>query len=52
MEQPSSELEKGLKVLVIYGGGPIKRNGVYDDVMSKLKSLSQKCTNPVGFMVF
>ena len=25
----------GTKVLVLYGGGSIKRNGIYDQVMSK-----------------
>ncbi|WML50502.1 iron-containing alcohol dehydrogenase [Neobacillus sp. PS3-34] len=30
--------QKGLKVLVVYGGGSIKRNGVYDDVIRELKN--------------
>ncbi|RLQ94079.1 iron-containing alcohol dehydrogenase [Falsibacillus albus] len=37
-EQIPAELgEKGLNVLVIYGGGSIKRNGVYDSVMNQLE---------------
>ncbi|ARI78085.1 iron-containing alcohol dehydrogenase [Halobacillus mangrovi] len=39
IEQISNELKKGLKVLIIYGGGSIKRNGVYNDVMDKLKEV-------------
>ena len=34
---PSELGQKGLKVLVVYGGGSIKKNGVYDDVMNQLK---------------
>lgn len=30
--------QKGLKVLVVYGGGSIKRNGVYNDVIRELKN--------------
>ena len=34
----ANELKKyGTHVLVVYGGGSIKKNGVYDDVMSVLK---------------
>ncbi|OEH91571.1 iron-containing alcohol dehydrogenase [Bacillus solimangrovi] len=29
--------EDGLKVLVVYGGGSIKRNGVYEDVINQLE---------------
>ncbi|MCF6139043.1 iron-containing alcohol dehydrogenase [Pseudalkalibacillus berkeleyi] len=37
IEQLPEELgEKNLKVLVIYGGGSIKKNGVYDNVMREL----------------
>ncbi|WP_064092931.1 iron-containing alcohol dehydrogenase [Rossellomorea aquimaris] len=39
IEQVSTILEKGLKVLVVYGGGSIQRNGVYDDVMKELKKI-------------
>ncbi len=34
----SQELEKyGKKVLLVYGGGSIKKNGIYDQVMEQLK---------------
>ncbi|UXH43596.1 iron-containing alcohol dehydrogenase [Rossellomorea vietnamensis] len=36
VKQLSSILDKGLKVLLVYGGGSIKRNGVYNDVMTEL----------------
>ncbi|MFC2948998.1 iron-containing alcohol dehydrogenase [Virgibacillus sediminis] len=35
------EVEKyGKKVLIVYGGGSIKRNGIYDTVLSKLKEIN------------
>lgn len=38
MDKLPLELERYSKrVLLVYGGGSIKRNGVYDDVMNKLK---------------
>ncbi|GAB2565353.1 iron-containing alcohol dehydrogenase [Gracilibacillus alcaliphilus] len=38
LKQLSSELEKyGNKVLLVYGGGSIKRNGLYDQVIAILK---------------
>ena len=33
----SSEIPKNKKVLVVYGGGSIKKNGVYDQVIDSLK---------------
>ncbi len=33
----ASEIPAGAKVLVIYGGGSIKNNGVYDQVVNALK---------------
>jgi len=33
----ANEIPKNLKVLMIYGGGSIKRNGVYDQVKNALK---------------
>ncbi|WP_433742267.1 iron-containing alcohol dehydrogenase [Falsibacillus pallidus] len=39
VKQLSSILEKGLKILLVYGGGSIKRNGVYNDVMGQLNKL-------------
>ncbi|MBF0705047.1 MULTISPECIES: iron-containing alcohol dehydrogenase [Bacillales] len=38
--QLQGELKYGAKVLVVYGGGSIKRNGVYDAVMSELKKVN------------
>ncbi|MFD1205464.1 iron-containing alcohol dehydrogenase [Sporosarcina contaminans] len=32
----------GNKILVVYGGGSIKRNGLYDEVMSILKKLNKE----------
>lgn len=36
----SNEIPKDKKVLMIYGGGSIKKNGVYDQVMNALKAYS------------
>ncbi|MCA0987484.1 iron-containing alcohol dehydrogenase [Guptibacillus algicola] len=36
VEQLSSEIKKESTVLVVYGGGSIKKNGVYDNVMEQL----------------
>ncbi len=33
----SSEIPDGAKVLMVYGGGSIKRNGIYEQVMAALK---------------
>lgn len=33
----SNEIPKGKKVLIIYGGGSIKKNGVYEQVINALK---------------
>ncbi|MGE0079115.1 MAG: iron-containing alcohol dehydrogenase [Bacteroidales bacterium] len=38
IEQISSELSKGTKVLLTYGGGSIKQNGTYDKVMQALNA--------------
>ena len=35
----------GKKVLVVYGGGSIKRNGIYDAVMSELKEAAEQEKN-------
>ena len=40
----------GKKVLLIYGGGSIKRNGVYDDVISALKSAGKEVVELPGVM--
>ncbi|TKC13824.1 iron-containing alcohol dehydrogenase [Robertmurraya kyonggiensis] len=40
LEQLKTELPQyGKKVLLVYGGGSIKRNGLYDEVVSLLKEL-------------
>lgn len=40
VEQLKKEVPRyGKKVLLVYGGGSIKRNGVYDDVMNVLKEI-------------
>ncbi len=39
IEQMGKEITTGSKVLVVYGGGSIKRNGVYDEAVGMLKSL-------------
>ncbi len=40
LENLPEEVSKyGKKVLVVYGGGSIKRNGVYDNVMEKLAAI-------------
>ena len=36
VKQISNVLDKGLNVLVVYGGGSIKQNGVYEDVIVEL----------------
>ncbi|HBJ75169.1 MAG TPA: NADH-dependent alcohol dehydrogenase, partial [Syntrophaceae bacterium] len=33
----AGEIPKGLKILVTYGGGSIKRNGVFDEVKAALQ---------------
>lgn len=40
----------GKKVLLTYGGGSIKRNGVYDDVISALKSVGKEVVELPGVM--
>jgi alcohol dehydrogenase len=40
LEQLKKEVPKyGKKVLLVYGGGSIKRNGLYDDVLTQLKEM-------------
>lgn len=36
---PDEVVKYGKKVLLVYGGGSIKRNGVYDNVISQLNSI-------------
>lgn len=40
----------GKKVLLTYGGGSIKRNGVYDDVMAALKAAGKEVVELSGVM--
>lgn len=40
----------GKKVLLTYGGGSIKRNGVYDDVIAALKSAGKEVVELPGVM--
>ena len=40
IENIANEIPKESKVLVLYGGGSIKRNGIYDQVMSALSDFS------------
>ena len=45
------ELKKyGPKVMLIYGGGSIKRNGIYDKVISILKEASKEVFEDAGVM--
>lgn len=38
----------GLKVLLVYGGGSIKQNGIYDKVMAKLNGITAEVTELSG----
>lgn len=40
----------GKKVLLIYGGGSIKRNGIYDDVIAALKNAGKEVVELSGVM--
>lgn len=40
----------GKKVLLVYGGGSIKRNGIYDDVVNSLKSAGKEWIELGGVM--
>ena len=40
IQQISASIPKNAKVLIIYGGGSIKKNGVYDQVVSSLSQHS------------
>ena len=46
-----AELEKyGKNVLLVYGGGSIKKNGIYDQVVSVLKECGKNVTEDAGVM--
>ena len=47
----SEELKNyGPRVLLTYGGGSIKRNGIYDDVMTALKATGKEVIELPGVM--
>ncbi|KXH79208.1 iron-containing alcohol dehydrogenase [Sporosarcina sp. HYO08] len=49
ISQLTNELSQyGKKVLVVYGGGSIKRNGLYDEVMSLLKEANMEIHELAG----
>jgi alcohol dehydrogenase len=49
LEQLKTEVPKyGQKVLVVYGGGSIKRNGLYDNVMTLLNDLGAEVYELAG----
>ena len=51
LEFLKQELPKyGSNVMLIYGGGSIKRNGIYDQVISILKSCGKKVVEDAGVM--
>lgn len=47
---PSELAKAGENVLLAYGGGSIKKNGVYDELMSILKSAGKNVTEFTGIM--
>ncbi|PEJ10093.1 iron-containing alcohol dehydrogenase [Bacillus wiedmannii] len=49
LEQLKTEIPQfGKKVLLVYGGGSIKRNGVYDNVLSILKDINAEVFELTG----
>ncbi len=48
VQQLSTILDKGLNVLLVYGGGSIKQNGVYDQVLAELKSIDANVVELAG----
>ena len=47
----SNELKKyGSKVLLAYGGGSIKKNGIYDEIVSLLKEENKEVIEFNGIM--
>ncbi|TYR78727.1 iron-containing alcohol dehydrogenase [Priestia megaterium] len=49
LEQLQTEASRfGKKILVVYGGGSIKRNGLYDKVMSHLKAIDAEVYELAG----
>lgn len=51
LEQLPAELQKyGDHIVLVYGGGSIKKNGIYDDVMKVLKKSEKTVTEISGVM--
>jgi alcohol dehydrogenase YqhD (iron-dependent ADH family) len=51
LEQMPEELKKyGNNVVLVYGGGSIKKNGIYDDVMNVLNQAGKAVTEISGVM--
>lgn len=51
MESLRTELGKyGKKVMLIYGGGSIKKNGIYDEVVDVLKACGKEIVEDAGVM--
>lgn len=49
LEQLKTEIPQfGKKVLLVYGGGSIKRNGIYDNVISILKEINAEVFELTG----
>lgn len=49
LEQLKTEIPQfGKKVLLVYGGGSIKRNGIYDNVISILKDINAEVSELTG----
>ena len=47
---PSELAKVGENVLLAYGGGSIKKNGVYDELVGILKNAGKKVTEFTGIM--
>ncbi|MFV8830182.1 iron-containing alcohol dehydrogenase [Alkalihalobacterium sp. APHAB7] len=49
IEQLSKEVKRyGTRVLLVYGGGSIKRNGVYDEVLNELEKINAQIVELSG----
>ncbi|PZE20518.1 iron-containing alcohol dehydrogenase [Paenibacillus xerothermodurans] len=48
LDQLPDQLPQNVRVLVVYGGGSIKRNGVYDGAMEHLKKLNAQVFELAG----
>lgn len=44
IEKLAGEIQPyGSRILIVYGGGSIKRNGIYDRVLEELKKSMRRC---------